>query len=57
MAGKASSIYLTVCPKRDHMSVLKKVFFDAKTYNEYIKSPEFLEMYPKEQFDIIKEVY
>lgn len=57
MAGKATSIYLTICPKRDHMSVFKKVFFEAKAYNEYVKSPEFLEMYPKELFDIIKEVY
>ena len=57
MAGKAKSIYLTVCPKRSHMSVFKKVFFDAKAYNEYVKNQEFIDKYPKEQFDIIKEVY
>ena len=57
MAGKAKSIYLTICPKREHMSVFKKVFFEAKSYNEYVKTPEFQAMYPKEQFDIIKEVY
>jgi len=57
MAGKAKSIYLTICPKREHMSIFKKVFFEAKSYNEYVKTPEFLAMYPKEQFDIIKEVY
>jgi hypothetical protein len=53
MAGKAKS----VCPKRNHMSVFKKVFFDAKSYNEYVKTEEFLEKYPKEEYDIIKEVY
>jgi hypothetical protein len=57
MAGKAKSVYLTVCPKRNHMSVFKKVFFDAKSYNEYVKTEEFLEKYPKEEYDIIKEVY
>jgi len=57
MAGKAKSVYLTVCPKRNHMSVFKKVFFDAKSYNEYVKTEEFQEKYPKEEYDIIKEVY
>jgi hypothetical protein len=57
MAGKAKSIYLTVCPKRSHMSVFKKVFFDAKAYNEFVKNKEFIDKYPKEEFDIIKEVY
>jgi hypothetical protein len=57
MAGKAKSVYLTVCPKRNHMSVFKKVFFDAKSYNEYVKTEEFQQKYPKEEFDIIKEVY
>ena len=57
MAGKAKSVYLTVCPKRNHMSVFKKVFFDAKSYNEYVKTEEFLQKYPKEEYDIIKEIY
>jgi hypothetical protein len=57
MAGKAKSIYLTVCPKNQHMSVLKKVFFEAKAYNEFVKTDEFKEKYPKEDFDIIKETY
>jgi hypothetical protein len=57
MAGKAKSVYLTVCPKRNHMSVLKKVFFDAKSYHEYVGSDEFKEKYPAEEYDIIKEVY
>ena len=55
MAGKAKSIYLTVCPKNSHMSVFKKVFFEAKSYNDYVKTEEF--KYPTEEFDIVKETY
>lgn len=57
MAGKATSIYLTILPKGSHMSVFKKVFFEAKSYNEYVKTPEFKTQWPAENFDIIKEVY
>lgn len=57
MAGKAKSIYLTVLPKGKHMSIFKKVFFEAKSYNEYVKSDEFKQKYPAEQFDIVKEIY
>jgi hypothetical protein len=57
MAGKAKSIYLTILPKGQHMSVFKKVFFGAKAYNEYIKSEEFKTQWPADKFDIIKEVY
>ena len=57
IAGKATSIYLTILPKGSHISVFKKVFFEAKSYNEYVKSEEFKAKWPKEQFDIIKEVY
>ena len=57
MAGKAKSIYLTILPKGKHMSVFKKVFFDAKAYNEYVKTDEFKAKWPKEEFDIVKETY
>ena len=57
MAGKAKSIYLTVLPKGEHMSVFKKVFFEAKTYNEYVKTEEFKAKWPAEEFDILKETY
>jgi hypothetical protein len=57
MAGKAKSIYLTVVPKGTYSSVLQKVFFEAKAYNEFVKSEEFLAKYPKEEFEIVKEVY
>jgi hypothetical protein len=58
MAGKAKSIYLTVLPKgTHHLSVFKKMFFNAKDYNEYVKTEEFKTLYPVEKFDLIKEVY
>ena len=57
MGGKAKSIYLTVLPKGQHMSIFKKVFFDAKAYNEYIKSDEFKTKWPSTEFDIVKEIY
>ena len=57
MAGKAKSIYLTVLPKGSHMSVFKKMFFEAKSYNEYIKSDEFKAKWPSAEFDIVKEIY
>jgi hypothetical protein len=57
MAGKAKSIYLTVCPKNKPFSVLKKMFFNAKDYNEFVKNEEFKLNYPKDQYDIIKEIY
>lgn len=58
MAGKAKSIYLTIYPKGTHfLSVFKKVFFEAKSYNEYVNSEEFKTKYPSDQFDIIKETY
>jgi len=57
MAGKAKSIYLTVLPKGSHVSVFKKMFFEAKSYNDYVKSVEFKETYPATEFDIVKETY
>jgi hypothetical protein len=57
MAGKAKSIYLTILPKGSHMSTFKKVFFEAKSYNEYVKSAEFKAKWPADQFDIVKETY
>lgn len=57
MAGKATSVYLTVSPKGKLNCVLHKTFFTAKEYNEFVKSEEFLAKYPVEQFDCFKEVY
>jgi hypothetical protein len=57
MAGKAKSVYLTVNPKGEFKTVFQKVFFDAKAYNEYVKSDEFKAKWPAEQFDFVKETY
>ena len=57
MAGKAKSIYLTVTLKGQHKTVFSKVFFEAKAYNEYIKSDEFVGKYPATEFTIFKETY
>lgn len=57
MGGKAKSVYLTVMPKGKFTSVFRKTFFDAKAYNEYIKSDEFRAKWPAEQYDFVKETY
>ena len=57
MAGKSTSIYLKVVPKGELVSVFKKVFFDAKSYNDFVKTDEFKEKYPTDQYQIIREVY
>jgi hypothetical protein len=57
MAGKAKSVYLTVSVKGQFKSVFHRMFFDAKSYNEYVNSDEFKVKWPKTEFDIVKEVY
>ena len=57
MAGKSKSVYLTVTPKGKLMSVFRKVFFDAKSFNDYVKTEEFKQKYPKEEYEILKEIY
>jgi hypothetical protein len=57
MAGKAKSVYLTVTLKGEFKTVFHKMFFDAKSYNDYVKTEEFIEKYPKDTYSIIKEVY
>jgi hypothetical protein len=57
MAGKAKSCYLTVTEKTTHKSVFHKVFFDAKSMNDYVKSPEFQAKYPPDQYNHVKETY
>jgi len=57
MAGKATSIYLTVLPKGSLSSCFRKVFFEAKAYNDYVKSEDFKTKFPADQFDIVKETY
>jgi hypothetical protein len=57
MAGKAKSIYLTVTLKGKFTSVFRKMFFDAKAYNEYVKSEEFKAQWPADQYNYVKETY
>jgi len=57
MAGKAKSIYLTINPKGTFKTVFHKVFFEAKSYNEYVKTEEFQAKWPADQYDIVKETY
>ena len=57
MAGKAKSVYLTINPKGTFKTVFSRVFFDAKAYNDYVKSDEFKVKWPSEEFDIVKETY
>jgi len=57
MAGKAKSIYLTITKKGALKTEFKKMFFDAKAYNEYVTSDEFKARWPAEEFNIIKETY
>ena len=57
MAGKAKSIYLTINAKGQFKTVFHKVFFDAKAYNDYVKSDDFKAKWPSDQFDIVKETY
>lgn len=58
MAGKAKSVFLTVCPISDPCKrVLNKMFFDAKGLREFIATEEFKTKYPADQFTLHKETY
>jgi hypothetical protein len=57
MAGKSKSIYLTILNKGTLTTVFHKVFFEAKAYNEFVKTEEFTAKWPKEQYDFVKETY
>jgi hypothetical protein len=57
MAGTAKSVYLTINKKGSTKTEFTKVFFDAKSYNEYIKTDEFKARWPKEEYTIVKETY
>lgn len=57
MAGKSKSLYLTVAKRSTHETVLTKIFYNAQTLNEFIKSEEFKNKYPSTEFYFVKEVY
>ena len=57
MAGKAKSVYLTVTKKGSMKTEFHKMFFDAKSYNEYVKAEDFKAKWPDTEYSIIKETY
>jgi hypothetical protein len=57
MAGKAKSIYLTIYLKGTLKTAFHKVFFEAKSYNDYVKTDEFKAKWPIAEFDIVQETY
>jgi len=57
MAGKATSVYLTVSDKVTHKTALHKVFFRMADLNTYVADPKFIEKYPIDKFYITKEIY
>ena len=57
MAGTAKSVYLTISRKGSFKTEFTKVFFNAKDYNDYIKTDEFKAKWPATEFDVIKETY
>ena len=57
MAGKAKSVYLTVTKIGSMKTEFTKMFFDAKSYNEYVNSEEFKSKWPATEYTIVKETY
>jgi len=57
MAGKATSVYLTVSDKSTHKTILHKVFFNMNGLNEFVSTDEFKEKYPADTYYISKETY
>jgi hypothetical protein len=57
MAGTAKSVYLTINKKGSFKTEFTKVFFNAKDYNDYVKTEEFKTKWPPEEYNIVKETY
>jgi hypothetical protein len=57
MSKKATSVYLTVSDRQTHANTLHKMFFNMSGLNQFIKTPEFLDKYPAEDYYITKEIY
>ncbi len=57
MAGKATSVYLTVSNRKTHASIFQKMFFNAKELNAFIGTDEFKAKYPADEVYLSKEVY
>jgi hypothetical protein len=57
MAGKATSVYLTVSVKATHTTALHKQFFNMTGLNQFVATEEFIAKYPSSEFYITKETY
>jgi hypothetical protein len=57
MAGKATSVYLTVSDKATHKTAFHKVFFNMSGLNQFVATDEFKALYPLDTYYITKEVY
>jgi hypothetical protein len=55
MAGKATSVYLSIVQLEDHKIVLNKMFLNATALNDWLK--EHSDKYPKPEYYIVKESY
>lgn len=57
MAGKATSVYLSVVDKKTHITSESRKFFKMAELNAYIGTEEFKEKYPLDVYYIVKETY
>jgi hypothetical protein len=57
MAGKATSVYLTVSNKTTHKTEFHKVFFNMSGLNQFVATDEFKALWPETEFYITKETY
>lgn len=57
MAGKATSVYLTVSDKTTHKTAFHKQFFNMAGLNQYVATEEFKEKYPVDIYYLSKEIY
>ena len=57
MAGKATSVYLTVSDRSTHKSAFHKQFFNMTGLNTFIATEDFINKWPASHYYITKEVY
>lgn len=57
MAGKSKSCYLSIVDSKTHKTVFRKVFFNAKDMNTFIKDDPKVKEFPQPEFYIVKETY
>lgn len=57
MAGKATSVYLTVSDRTTHKTAFHKQFFNMNGLNKFIAEEAFKALYPLDVYYITKEIY